>query len=241
MDKEYIINEIKRTAKDNAGLPLGHRRFFQETGIRESDWKGRFWVRWGDAVQDAGYAPNAYQTAYGEDELIEHLANLARELGHFPISAELRMKATQDKGFPSDSIWRSRFGSKASMVKRVLDYCTSHPDLADVAELCAAVANATGSPPSRRVGKDETNFGFVYLLRSGKHYKIGRSNAVGRRQYELAIQLPEKVQKVHDIRTDDPVGIEAYWHNRFAARRKNGEWFELAAADIAAFKRRKFM
>ncbi len=77
-------------------------------------------------------------------------------------------------------------------------------------------------------------------MKSGKRHKIGRANSAGRREYELSIQSPEPVKLVHSISTDDPVGIEAYWHNRFKDKRRHGEWFELNAADVAAFKRRKF-
>jgi hypothetical protein len=51
-------------------------------------------------------------------------------------------------------------------------------------------------------------------MKSGRNYKIGRSNAAGRREYELAIQMPEKLITVHAIRTDDPAGIENDWHRR---------------------------
>ncbi len=82
--------------------------------------------------------------------------------------------------------------------------------------------------------------GFVYLLRSGKKYKIGRSNAVGRRLRELSIQLPQKPNMVHVIKTDDPEDIESYWHKRFEEKREGGEWFALSQEDIRAFKKRKF-
>ncbi len=74
---------------------------------------------------------------------------------------------------------------------------------------------------------------------AGNRYKIGRTNAFGRRRRELSIQLPFDTRKVHVIETDDPGGVEAYWHQRFAAKRINGEWFELDRADVAAFKRWK--
>jgi len=72
-------------------------------------------------------------------------------------------------------------------------------------------------------------------------YKIGRSNSVGRREYELAIQLPEKLKLIHKIRSDDPAGIEHYWHERFKEKRLNAEWFKLDGADVQVFRRRRFI
>ena len=240
MTKQHILNEIKRTAAANDGVPLGVSRFFQETGIKDSDWCGKIWARWGDAIREAGLKPNRLQAAYSEDLLIEKFIGLARDLGRFPVASEVRMKARLDDSFPSHNTF-SRFGSKHRFAAKILDYCKNRAGYDDVIALCMPIA----IPPQVADDKDESEpegaIGFVYLMKSGRHYKIGRSNAAGRREYELAIQMPEKLITVHTIRTDDPAGIEDYWHRRFAAKRKNGERFDLSNLDVDVFKRRKFM
>lgn len=237
MDKQYILDEIRRIADANGGTPPGWRRLLSESGIGYHDWYGKHWARWGDAVREAGYAANELSTAYPDDALLEALVSLLRELGRWPTSAELRLKRRADQAFPSDKVF-SRLGPKGEQVRRVLEYCDTHPGHEDVPPLCPT---ATPVVRAREDRPKTDDYGFVYLMKSGRFYKIGRSNAVGRREREIALQLPEKVQVVHSIRTDDPAGIEAYWHKRFVARRKNAEWFALTTADVAAFRKRSFM
>lgn len=239
MDKQHILHEIKRTAETNGGMPLGRLRFFRETGIKESDWKGKYWARWNDAVTEAGLEPNKKTGAYEEGLLIERFVSLMRELGRFPVVAEIRMKVRTDPSFPNDKTF-GRFGSKSEFAAKILDYCRTRSGYDDVTILCTSIAHRPNAKEGDAHGS-QTVIGYVYLMKSGKFYKLGRSNATGRREYELGIQLPEKLKTVHVIGTDDPAGIEGYWHKRFEEKRKNGEWFDLDTADVAAFKRRKFM
>jgi Meiotically up-regulated gene 113 len=237
MDKQHILDEICRTAKANRGVPLGRDRFLTETGIKISDWYGKYWVRWSEALSEAGLTPNRMNEGYDDEFLIIRVVSLTRELGRFPVSGDLRMKARNDPEFPSHSAF-DRLGSKKHRVLRVAEYCRIHHGFEDVLKLCPAVIDRE-IPSAENTAIEK--IGFVYLIKVGRFYKVGRSNSAGRREYELAIQLPERATKVHEIRTDDPVGIEQYWHKRFESRRKNGEWFELSASDIKAFRRRKFM
>jgi hypothetical protein len=240
MNKEHILAEIKRTAALNGGVPLGIGRFFQETGIKDSDWKGKLWARWGDAVKEAGLTPNTLQVPYKDEELLERYATYIREIGHIPVKDEISLKGRQDQTFPSPNTFK-RFGNKQQLLKKLAEYCKTTPGYEDVLALILQVCNEADDAHAEQVDSTEEEIGFVYMLKAGRHFKIGRSNSFDRRSRELKIQLPEQAETVHVIRTDDPVGIEAYWHRRFESKRKNGEWFELNAQDVKAFKRRKFM
>lgn len=242
MTKQHILDEIRRTTNGNGGVPCGVRRFFNETGIKESEWRGVYWARWSDAVREAGFAPNQKTAAYEDNWLLEQFAGFVRELGRFPVQSELRLRARTHDGFPVDGTF-DRFGTKPQKIAKLIEFCQGNQVYQDVLAICQAALNSDNAPEVEETEEDgkEEIFGFVYLLKSGRFYKIGRSNAAGRRERELAIQLPEKAAIVHQISTDDPKGIEEYWHRRFDSLRKNGEWFDLSASDVKAFKRRKFM
>jgi hypothetical protein len=238
MNKQTILDAIRKTAAANGGVPLGFKRFEQETGVGYSDWHGKFWGRWGDALQEAGYSPNTLQPAFSDEDVLQRLIALTREIKRFPGTGDMRLKKRSDSSFPNEKVFDVHFGPRVKQRKVLLEYCRTHPGFDDIPPLLAVFADGDEQPQGKAA--PEVVVGFVYLMKHGKHYKIGKTNAAGRREYELAIQLPEKLKTVHVIRTDDPDGIEAYWHKRFAAKRGNGEWFELDAADIQAFKRRKY-
>lgn len=240
MSKNNILEEIKRTAEANGGVPLGKQRFFQETGIKESDWSGKFWTKWGDAVQEAGYLPNKKQIAFSDESQLEKYALLARELGHIPTASEVRMKARHDVDFPSHNTF-SRLGSKQLLLSKLLAFCRENESYSDLVSILDKQSRIEHSPENQVV-PTRIELGHVYLLHfGGDEYKIGCTNNVERRFREIKTQMPYDGKIIHVIETGDPEGIEAYWHQYFKDKRLKGEWFKLSDSDVKYFKKRKLM
>lgn len=237
MQQRHILDEIKRLASANGGKPPGRSAFENATGIRESDWFPHYWLRWGDALKDAGFSPNRLNVPLGDAKVLDQYVTLVRELGRLPVSGELRLRAKADPGFPSHNVF-SKFGGKVGLIQRLRAHCAASPTDQDILALLP--------PPDDRGGEEGLNErapiqGYVYMMQSGRRYKIGFTNSPVRRHREVRIELPDPTDLVHSIETDDPKGIEAYWHRRFASKRvRDTEFFELDRSDVVAFKRRRY-
>jgi hypothetical protein len=238
--KRHILAEIKRLAEARGGKPPGMGTFKSETGIKKSDWFPHLWLRWGDAMQEAGFTPNSFDEALTDEHLVEQYARLAQRLSHLPIDGELVREKKTNASFPNVHAFRRAFGGKEKLLKAVVVFCRAHPGFDEVLGFCEGAVNGQKNDADPQdVRKSRVSTGFVYLMKSGPHYKIGRTNSLARREWELGIKIPVPPRTIHYVETDDPVGVEAYWHKRFDAKRGEGEWFSLTSEDVMAFKRWK--
>jgi hypothetical protein len=98
MDRQFLVQEIKRLANEDSGTPPGQEKFHRETGVSPAQWRGVYWAKWSDALAEAGFKPNSFNVAYEQDFLLEQLATAARDL---QISNHRRVKAIRT--------WQSRF------------------------------------------------------------------------------------------------------------------------------------
>jgi len=238
-EKQQVLELIRRLAAQNGGKAPGAQRFKSLTGIGKSEWYPKLWLRWGDAVREAGLQGNSMARSFGRELLIKKYIELIRELRRFPIEGDLVLKRIADKSFPNRNAFNA-LGGKRQRAARILEYCRTNERHEDVVPFCQTIASSNATELDE-VMSESPGVGYVYLLKHGsrREYKIGRTKNPLRREGEIGIELPEKVQPIHVIKTDDPAGIEAYWHSRFADKRKEGEWFALTAEDVRAFKRWK--
>ncbi|MDP3640345.1 MAG: GIY-YIG nuclease family protein [Nanoarchaeota archaeon] len=233
--KQEIISSIRRTAKENGGKPLGVARFEKETSIKVHEWK-KYWPRFGDALKEAGFSPNQLQGAYSDEFIVEKAISVIRKLNKFPTFDEFRVERNYDVELPNYNVFL-KYGSKQKLAVKIIEYCNRKGGYEDVIRLCLPVSEESTEKKNIVDYITIPNLGEVYLFKSGRYYKIGKTNDTVRRGNEIRIQLPERTDLIHSIKTDDPSGIEAYWHKRFESKRMQGEWFDLNSSDIKAFKR----
>jgi hypothetical protein len=78
--------------------------------------------------------------------------------------------------------------------------------------------------------------GYVYLIWWNGYYKIGKANNVAQRIREITSGHPIQPTVIHIIPTDAMERLEKQLHKRFAAKRINGEWFDLSEDDVKYIK-----
>ncbi|MGA8840896.1 MAG: GIY-YIG nuclease family protein [Candidatus Aquilonibacter sp.] len=232
--EERIIAAYRQAATDNGGIPIGASQFNKI--IPERAWRGKFFARFSDLVRKAGFSPNRKHERLDDSQLLQPVAGLVRTLGRMPTEDERLIARRQNNDFPSSTTLRDHFRSQRGLSVALLAFCESRADFEDVFHILRKSQEAeTEADP------DILRDGFVYLMKRGKYYKIGFAANVRGRESQLNRPVPDSVPHatIHSFKTDDPRGIEAYWHQRFAEKRREGEYFELTPKDVAAFKRRK--
>ena len=232
--RDRVVSEIRRLVADTGKVP-GVRAFELATGIMRREWTGKVWARWGDAIREAGFEPNSLTGRFESDAVLEQVAECCLELNRWPAPNDLRLYARNNPGFPSSGTIENHFPKRALLVESMREWCL-RPENGKFYSIADMLPLVTG--PAELAASQK--YGHVYLLRAGEYYKIGQSSDLEKRVKSINVALPDKATLEHAISTDDPPGIETYWHRRFADRRANGEWFKLSKADVLAFKKRKF-
>ena len=232
-ERDAILAEIRRLHTELGASP-GIAKFCDEAGIPQSRFIGVYWARWSDALVEAGLSPNQLQGRFDGDQLLQGLAEFTRKAGRYPSNRDLRLAKRQGENVANEKVYSTHFGSAEGIRRALRAYCEANADFESVLPLIPE-DHVTPEPY-----QDSSTDGHVYLLKSGAHFKIGRTDNLERRFREVTVALPEATEIVHSISTDDPAGIEAYWHRRFSDRRVRGEWFKLSRDDVRAFRKRKF-
>ncbi len=237
--REEILRRVREVAEKSGAAP-GMTMFAATTGIKPHVWRG-LWRTWNDVLCEAGLPPNMMAEAYDDEQLIARFLDLAVRLGRFPTSSDLRFERKNSEDFPSHRAFEKRW-PMLELAKIVVSRC-SETENSRLAELAADYIDSRkliAPEDDEATDAEAANaaaLGYVYLQKHGSDYKIGRTKSLNRRGREIQLELPREVELIHSILTDDPSGVEAYWHARFAIKRTRGEWFKLTKGDVAAFRR----
>lgn len=107
-----------------------------------------------------------------------------------------------------------------------------------IAAIQHAIDVSTAPRPMRELNlavvRDWVPGGFVYFVKCGQFYKIGRAKNLKQRLY--GIQFPEKPRLIKAVRCLDYGFLEKALHALFAHKRTHGEWFDLSDEEVMQAK-----
>jgi hypothetical protein len=238
VEQKQIINEYNNL-KTSLGNPPTSLEFYEKSSVSKYAAILAFGSRAFSKIQKAaGDEPRIFRRpGRSEAEFFHTYGALVRELQELPNEAEWKHRRIK----PTVSGYCKKLKIRWSEIPiKFREWASDKTEWKDVVKICALRLMGKRSGATQRALAAS---GYVYLIKLGKHFKIGKTNAVGRREYELGLQLPERLKTIHAIETDDPAGIEAYWLKRFKDKRKRGttEFFDLSQSDINVFKSKESM
>jgi hypothetical protein len=242
--REEILDSMKRCIKENDGKALGKTRFSKKYKIPIYEIE-KFWSKTSDLVIEAGGTPNElyrkYPEGFLEEKVILWIRGGSIPNDKFPTLGELQVVHTHNPDFPFRAIKRRW----SHFVRDLVRYCEKNPGHDDILKICQPILEKLDEKEKDNLTDNSSSMaGVVYLCKYGKHHKIGYTNDMVRRDGALRLVLPEIPKYIHEIVTDDPSGVEAYWKNRWKDKAyKKGnrltDTFNLEPQDIKAFKRWK--
>lgn len=189
MTKDQILSQIRRVANERGGH-VSLRAFVDATGIPEKQFLGKHWARWNQALTEAGVAPASFlRPPSNEHVVIEAFARLAERLQKWPTQNELKLERRRDPSFPGLKVFR-RLSNEGSLSQKLAAYCADRLDLATAGKV-AAEQTASDAPGSFVLGRAPIN-GYVYMMRSGRRYKVGHTTSPSRRHREVRLDLPDR-------------------------------------------------
>ena len=198
MMKDEILNLLRDIAGTEGG-DVSMRHFMALSGIKEKQIVGAHWPTWNDAKRDAGLDTKPFvRERVQEDPIIPSIAVLLSTLERWPTENELRLAKKKNASIPSTRVFR-RLSVDRNFLCKLETHCSGIP-------VMASVSNVISDKLRESLKVELTSLstvGYVYMMRSGRSYKIGRTNSPARRHREVRLDLPEPTNLVHSIETDD--------------------------------------
>ena len=145
--REHIIHEIRRLAALNGEQPPGQNAFARETGIAEHQWRGKFWARWGDALAEAGYAPNKWTERLSTEAILDEVVKVCRSYRRLPTQAELELHRKKNATFPTINTIKRHFGRRDSLIAALASVRQRTPSMPTLGICCRRSRIALPQPP----------------------------------------------------------------------------------------------